>query len=213
MAELRREALAAQPPAETGRDATPDLVELTALDSTISLEIRYASDNNLYGTPFYSQARAFLQRPAAEAVARVHRALAAYGLGLRIHDGYRPWYVTKMFWDAASPAVRPFVADPSKGSKHNRGAAVDLALYDRRTGATVPMPSTYDETTMRAYPDWPGGSARERWARDLLRRLMEREGFTVFEFEWWHFDYRGWEHWPILNIPFERLGIAGRAAR
>lgn len=210
--ELRREALAATPPAETGRDAPVDLAELVALDSTISLEVRYASTNNLFGTPVYSQARAFLQRPAAEALVRVHRSLAPLGLGLRVHDGYRPWYVTRMFWDAASPAVRPFVADPSKGSKHNRGAAVDLALYDRRTGATVPMPSTYDETTPRAYPDWPGGTARERWARDLLRRRMEREGFTVFELEWWHFDYAGWERWPILNVPFERLGSLRRSA-
>jgi D-alanyl-D-alanine dipeptidase len=203
---LRREALAAQPPEETGRDAPVDLVELTTLDRTIKLEVRYATSNNLYGTPFYSQARAFLQRPAAEAVARVHAALAPYGLGLLIHDGYRPWYVTRMFWDGATPTVRPFVADPSKGSKHNRGAAVDLALFDRATGATIPMPSTYDETTERAFPNFPGGTARERWARDLLRRFMEREGFAVYEFEWWHFDYQGWEHWPILNVPFEKLG-------
>ena len=203
--DLRAEALAASPPAETGRDAAVDLVELRSLDRSIKLEIRYATANNLYGTPFYSQARAFLQRPAAEAVARVHAALARHGLGLLIHDGYRPWYVTRMFWDAASPEVRPFVADPSQGSKHNRGAAVDLALFDRKSGRTVAMPSTYDETTLRAYPDFPGGTARERWARDLLRTAMEAEGFTVFEFEWWHFDYTGWEHWPILNVAFERL--------
>ena len=213
IAELRREAMAALPPDESGRDAPVDLVELTKLDRTIRLEVRYATSNNLYSTPFYSQARAFLQRPAAEAVARVHAALKPYGLGLLIHDGYRPWYVTRMFWDGAAPSVRPFVADPSKGSKHNRGAAVDLALCDRRTGATLPMPSTYDETTERAYPDFPGGTARERWARDLLRRFMEREGFTVYEFEWWHFDYTGWERWPILNVPFERIGAAAPERR
>ncbi len=206
IAELRAEAIAASPPVETGRDAAVELTELTRLDPTIKLEVRYATDNNLYGTPFYSQARAFLQRPAALAVARVHKQLAAYGLGVLIHDGYRPWYVTKMFWDGAGPAEKRFVADPAKGSKHNRGAAIDLALFDRKTGATIPMVSTYDETTARAYPDWPGGTARERWARDLLRRFMERDGFTVYEYEWWHFDYTGWEHWPILNVPFEKLG-------
>ncbi len=206
MSELRREALAASPPEEAGRDAPVDLVELVTLDRTIKLEVRYATSNNLYGTPFYSQARAFLQRPAAQALVRVNASLKPFGVGVLVHDGYRPWYVTKMFWDGADPSVRPFVADPSKGSKHNRGAAVDLALYDLASGATIPMPSTYDETTIRAYPDFPGGSARERWARDLLRRSMEREGFRVYEYEWWHFDFTGWEHWPILNLPFESLG-------
>lgn len=206
ISELHAEAMAATPPSETGRDAKVELTELTRLDPSIKLEVRYATDNNLYGTPFYSQARAFLQRPAAEAVVRVHKQLAAYGLGVLIHDGYRPWYVTKMFWDGAGPNEKRFVADPAQGSKHNRGAAVDLALFDRTTGATVPMVSTYDETSARAYPDWPGGTARERWARELLRRLMEREGFAVYEYEWWHFDYTGWQHWPILNVPFEKLG-------
>ena len=206
IAELRAEAMAASPPPEAGRDAKVELTELTHLDPSIKLEVRYATDNNLYGTPFYSQARAFLQRPAAEAVVRVHKQLAAFGLGVLIHDGYRPWYVTKMFWDGAGPAEKRFVADPAQGSKHNRGAAVDLSLFDRKTGATVPMVSTYDETSARAYPDWPGGTARERWARELLRRLMEREGFAVYEYEWWHFDYTGWQHWPILNVPFEKLG-------
>ena len=212
MRELRREALAAAPPVESGRDAPVDLVELRTLDPSIKLEVRYATSNNLYGTPFYSQARAFLQRPAAQALVRASARLRPYGVGLLVHDGYRPWYVTRMFWDGASVAVRPFVADPSKGSKHNRGAAVDLALYDLVTGTTVPMPSTYDETTIRAYPDFPGGTARERWARDLLRRAMETEGFTVYEYEWWHFDFTGWQHWPILNVPFERLGDRRRAA-
>ncbi len=208
LAALRREALAAAPPVETGRDAPVELVELSRLDSTIRLEVRYATSNNLYGAPFYTQARAFLQRPAAEALARVSAALRPLGVGLLVHDGYRPWYVTRMFWDAAAPSVKPFVADPGKGSKHNRGAAVDLALYDLASGATVPMPSTYDETTLRAYPDWPGGTSRERWARDLLRAAMEREGFTVYDYEWWHFDYAGWARWPLLNTPFERLGAA-----
>ena len=210
LADLRREALAASPPAEANRDATPDLAELVTLDRTIRLEIRYATTNNLFGTRFYSQPRAFLQRPAAQALARVNASLEPYGVGLLVHDGYRPWYVTKMFWDAAAPEVRPFVANPAEGSKHNRGAAVDLSLYDRRTGRPVEMPSTYDETTPRASPDWPGGTSRQRWYRDLLRRSMEAQGFTVFALEWWHFDYTGWEHYPIMNIPFERLGAAAR---
>ena len=205
IAELRREALASAPPAESGSFRAPDLVELTSLDSTIHLEIRYATANNLFATPFYSQPRAFLQRPAAEALVRVSAVLRAHGYGLLVHDGYRAWYVTKMFWDATPPEKHVFVADPARGSRHNRGCAVDLTLYDRTTGAPVEMPSTYDETSARAYPDYPGGTSRQRWFRALLRRTMEAEGFTVYDAEWWHFDHAAWREYPIMNLPFESL--------
>jgi D-alanyl-D-alanine dipeptidase len=201
--ELRREALAAQPPVERGPFLPFDLVELTTLDPTIKLEIRYATSNNLFGTPFYSQARAFLQRLAAEALVRVNAALHRRGFGLLVHDGYRPWYVTKMFWDASPADKHVFVADPATGSKHNRGAAVDLTLYDLTTGAPVEMVSTYDETSPRAYPNYPGGTSRQRWHRELLRRAMEAERFTVYEAEWWHFDYADWQKYPIGNVDFK----------
>ncbi len=206
MAEVRREALAASPPVERGEFLPSDLVELTTLDSTIHLEIRYATSNNLFGTPFYTQARAFLQRPAAEAVVRANARLRRQGYGLLIHDGYRPWSVTKMFWDASPEDKHIFVANPAEGSKHNRGAAVDLTLYVLATGAPVEMVSTYDETSDRAYPDYPGGTSRQRWHRALLRRAMEAEGFTVYDAEWWHFDYRDWRRYRIGNTPFEQLG-------
>jgi D-alanyl-D-alanine dipeptidase len=205
IAELRREALAATPPKEKGPFLPSDLVELTSLDPTIKLEIRYATSNNLFGTPFYSQARAFLQRPAAEALVRANASLKPLGYGLLVHDGYRPWYVTKMFWDATPPEKHVFVANPAEGSRHNRGAAVDLTLYDLKTGAPVEMVSTYDETTDRAYPNYPGGTSRQRWHRALLRRAMEAQGFTVYDAEWWHFDYRDWQRYPIGNTVFEDI--------
>lgn len=207
---LRREALAARPPAEPGPFRPADLVELVALDSSIRLDIRYATDRNFLGTPFYQEARAFLQRPAAQAVARAHRRLAELGYGLLIHDAYRPWSVTRMFWDATPPAQRGFVADPSRGSRHNRGAAVDLTLFALDTGAPVEMPSGYDEFSSRAAPDFPGGTSRQRWHRDLLRRVMEAEGFTVFDSEWWHFDWKDWREYGIQNASFEELARAGR---
>jgi D-alanyl-D-alanine dipeptidase len=205
LAELRQEALAARPPVETGSFLPSDLVELTTLDPTIKLEIRYATNNNLFGTPFYSQARAFLQRPAAEALVRVNASLRPLGYGLLVHDGYRPWSVTKMFWEATPPEKRIFVANPAEGSKHNRGAAVDLTLYELATGAPVEMVSTYDETSARAYPDYPGGTSRQRWHRALLRRAMEAERFAVYEAEWWHFDFADWKRYPIGNTAFENL--------
>jgi CubicO group peptidase (beta-lactamase class C family) len=206
MADLLREALAAEPPKESGDLRTPDLVELTALDPSIKLEVRYATTNNFLGTVFYSQARAFMQRPAAEALVRAHRKLKTLGYGVLIHDAYRPWYVTKMFWDATPDDKKIFVADPSQGSRHNRGCAVDLTLYDLTSGKPVQMVSTYDETTDRAAADYPGGTSLQRWHRRLLREAMESEGFAVYPPEWWHFDYKDWRSYPILNVRFEKIG-------
>jgi D-alanyl-D-alanine dipeptidase len=204
--ELRAEALVAQPPPEQGTFLKPDLMELVKLEATIKLDIRYATTNNFLSTPVYTQARAFLQRPAAEALLRAHRELKAQGYGLIIHDGYRPWYVTKIFWDATPNDKKIFVADPAAGSKHNRGCAVDLSLYDLKTGKEVKMPSGYDEMTDRAFADYAGGTADERARRALLRQAMEKQDFKVNPKEWWHFDYKDWNLYPILNVKFEDLG-------
>jgi D-alanyl-D-alanine dipeptidase len=194
------------PPAESGGTfLAPDLVEPAKLDSTIRLDIRYATTNNFLGSVFYSSAHAFLQRPAAEALVRAARVLRPLGYGILIHDAYRPWYVTKVFWDATPPASRWLVANPARGSKHNRGAAVDLTLYELATGKPVEMPSTYDEATPRAQADFPGGTARQRWHRALLRRVLEDQGFVVNPSEWWHFDYRDWQRYQVLNTTFEEL--------
>jgi D-alanyl-D-alanine dipeptidase len=206
VAELREEALRATPPAEAGPFRQSDLVELVALDPSIRLDIRYASNDNFLSTPLYTQARAFMQRPAAEAVVCVHRALEAEGFGVLIHDAYRPWYITKVFWNATPEAQHDFVADPAQGSRHNRGCAVDLTLFDRRTGQPVVMPSLYDEFSPRASADYQGGTADARGRRDRLRRAMEAEGFAVYEAEWWHFDYRDWRSYAIENRRFEDVG-------
>lgn len=203
---LREESLAATPPVEEGDFLPTDLVDLTSLDSTIRLDIRYAGTDNFMGVPLYSSARAFLQRPAAEGLARAHQALKAQGYGLLIHDGYRPWYVTRMFWEATPEHLRMFVADPSQGSRHNRGCAVDLTLYDLATGEPVVMPGVYDEMSPRSYPTYPGGTARQRALREVLRSAMEAEGFAVYETEWWHFDYQDWQRYRIGNQTFEELG-------
>lgn len=207
VSELMKEARAAQPPSENGEFRQTDLVELTKLDPTIKLEIRYATTNNFLGTIFYSEGRAFMQRPAAEAVVRAHRKLKTLGYGLLIHDAYRPWYVTKVFWDATPDDKKVFVANPAKGSRHNRGCAIDLTLYDLKTRKPVEMVSTYDETTDRAYPDYPGGTSLQRWHRKLLRDAMEAEGFTVYEAEWWHFDFKDWQKYRIGNVTFEQVGV------
>jgi serine beta-lactamase-like protein LACTB len=205
VADLRREALNASPPVENGQFLKPMLVEVISLDSTIKLDIRYASTNNFASTPFYSQAKAFLQRTAAEGVVLANRKLKSLGYGLLIHDAYRPWYVTKMFWEATPEDKRIFVADPSKGSRHNRGCAVDITLYDLQTGAIVEMPSGYDEFSERAYPHYPGGTSLQRWHRELLKWALEQEGFKVYEWEWWHFDFQDWQKYPIGTLTFEQV--------
>jgi D-alanyl-D-alanine dipeptidase len=203
--DLLQEALGAQPPHESGDFRASDLVELTKLDRMIKLDIRYATTNNLFGAVFYSEPRAFMQRPAAEALVRINAKLRLMGYGLLVYDAYRPWFVTKVFWDATPPQKRLFVADPSKGSRHNRGAAVDLTLYNLKTRKPVEMVGTYDETTDRSDPNYPGGTSLQRWHRDLLRKEMESEGFTVFEAEWWHFDYKDWQWYPIGNVELDMI--------
>jgi D-alanyl-D-alanine dipeptidase/kynurenine formamidase len=194
-------------------------VEIVAIEPGVRLDVRYARKDNFTGRPVYKEARAFLQRPAAEALARAHRALRDKGYGLMVFDGYRPWSVTKIFWDLTPQDKKVFVADPAKGSKHNRGCAVDLTLFDLKTGRAIEMPSEYDESSERAYATYGGGDARARERRDLLIEAMGREGFFVYPYEWWHFDYKDWREYPILDIAFESMGrdtgaaVAGAAGK
>lgn len=205
VADLLVEDRNATPPAESGSFRKPELVELASLDSTIHYDIRYATTNDFLGSVFYSSAHAFMQRPAAQALLRAQRRLRALGYGLLIHDAYRPWYVTKVFWDATPVDRHWLVANPDRGSKHNRGCAVDLTLYDLRTGAPLDMGGTYDEATPRSAVDYPVATDEQWWRRDLLRIVMTDEGFARNPAEWWHFDFSEWRSYPILNLPFEAL--------
>jgi zinc D-Ala-D-Ala dipeptidase len=182
----------------------PALVEIIRLDTTIRLDIRYATPNNFTGHAVYPSARAFLRLPAAEALLRVHRALRPRGYRIVVFDAYRPWSVTKTFWDVTPTELRKFVANPVYGSRHNRGCAVDCSLVDTN-GNEVPMPTGYDDFSERAGAWYAGGTQEQRTARDLLRSAMEREGFTVNPDEWWHFDYAGWRDYPVLDLPFDRI--------
>jgi D-alanyl-D-alanine dipeptidase len=194
------------PPVETGPFRKPDLVELIKLDPTIRLDIRYATKNNFLGKAVYKQPRAFLQRPAAEALVRVNQSVRKQGYGLVIFDGYRPWSVTKIFWDATPEDKKIFVADPSKGSRHNRGCAVDLSLVDLKTGFEVKMPGEYDEMTERSHINYACAPEEARRLREFLRAAMAAEGFAVYEPEWWHYDYKDWKEYPIMNIKFSDIG-------
>ncbi|MBA2605899.1 MAG: M15 family metallopeptidase [Acidobacteria bacterium] len=193
----------APPVEENKREA--NLVELTKLDKTIKLDIRYARTDNFVGRVVYSEARAFLQKPAAKALLRVHKKLKKQNLGIVIFDGYRPWSVTKLFWEVTPEDKRKFVANPKTGSKHNRGCAVDLSMFDLKTGELVEMPTDYDDFTEKANPNYAGASNAQKKNRDLLRALMEAEDFTVNVNEWWHFDYKDWEKYAIYDVAFSEV--------
>jgi D-alanyl-D-alanine dipeptidase len=196
-------------PADVRATRTPDLVDVASLDPTIELDVRYATANNFVGRAVYPPGtRVWLQRPAAEAVVRAHRRLASHGYGLVLLDGYRPWSVTRLFWEITPPEQRAYVADPAQGSRHNRGCAVDVTLYDLASGQLVAMPSEYDDFSARAHPDYEGGTPEERAHRELLRLAMENEGFTVYPAEWWHFDCIGWEEWPVMDVPIASLSAS-----
>jgi D-alanyl-D-alanine dipeptidase len=194
-----------QPPVENGEFKESDLVEVITLDSTIHLDIRYATNNNFTGRSVYDQPKAFLQRPAAEALVKVNNELKPLGVGLLVFDGYRPWSVTKLFWDITPGKDKKFVADPKKGSRHNRGCAVDAGLYDIASGKEVQMPGAYDESSDRSSPAYKGGTTEQRKMRDLLISKMKAYGFMVDENEWFHFDFKDWRSYRIQDIPFSDI--------
>jgi D-alanyl-D-alanine dipeptidase len=192
------------PPKENNKREA-DLVELITLDKTIKLDVRYARTDNFVGKIVYPEARAFMQRPAAEAVVRVHRKLQKKGYGLIVFDGYRPWSVTKLFWEVTPEDKRKFVANPETGSRHNRGCAIDLSMFDIKTGKLVKMPTDFDDFTDKASPNYAGATVEQKKNRDLLREMMEAEGFTVNRNEWWHFDHKDWEKYAIYDIAFSEI--------
>jgi D-alanyl-D-alanine dipeptidase len=179
-----------------------DLVEITNAVPAIRLDIRYATTNNFTHQVLYKSARAFARRATVKKLAAVQKELEAKGLGLKIYDGYRPFAVTKTMWDLIHDDR--FVADPAKGSKHNRGAALDLTLVDK-AGKEISMPTGYDNFTEKASRDCKDLPKELIKHRDLLRQLMEKNGFESVSTEWWHFNDVEWEKYPIMDVPFEKL--------
>jgi len=178
------------------------LVELTRLEPSIKLDIRYATTNNFVGRVIYKEARAFMQRPAADALARIHKKLKEQGMGLVIFDGYRPLSATKIFWEVTPANKKQFVADPKNGSRHNRGCAVDLSLFDLKTGANLDMPTDFDDFTAKAAIDYAGATEVQKKNREILRKAMESDGFKIYPTEWWHYDFQQCPEARILNIEF-----------
>ncbi len=192
--------------AASAANEQPRLIELVKLDLTIRLDMRYATANNFTGRVLYDEARAFMAPAPAEALVRASKSARADGYGLTIFDAYRPWRVTKKLWDATPRGPKKnYVANPRKGSKHNRGCAVDLSLHDLKTGALVAMPSSFDDFSEKAHRDYMGAGEPANANRARLQRYLEAQGFVGLSNEWWHFDFTGWQDYPVLDIPFSQI--------
>ncbi len=181
---------------------TADLVDVQRMIPDIVLDIRYATTNNFTGQKLYPVARCCLRREAAVNLKAAQEELRGMGLGLKVFDGYRPLSVQKRMW-----AVYPepdYVADPAKGSRHNRGAAVDLTLI-RQDGMELPMPTEFDNFTEKAHRDCMDLPAEAIKNRELLERVMQRHHFRGLKTEWWHFDLANARHYEILDIDYSQI--------
>lgn len=180
-----------------------ELVNLEKFIPCIVLDIRYATTNNFTGERIYNLSRAYARRPVAEALKKVQDELKPQGLGIKIFDGYRPYKATVKFYEVYGDTT--YVASPYRGSRHNRGCALDLTLIDLKTGEELKMPTEFDSFKKEAWPSTPVSDPVVRKNRTLLINVMEKHGFRVNSSEWWHFDFKGWKNYEVLDIDFEEL--------
>lgn len=181
---------------------TADLVDVKKMIPDIVLDIRYATTNNFTGQKLYPVARCCLRREAAVNLKAAQKELHGMGLSLKVFDGYRPLSVQKKMW-----AVYPhpdFVADPAKGSRHNRGAAVDLTLI-KLDGTALPMPTGFDDFTDKAHRNYMDLPAEVIRNRELLERVMQEHHFRGLNTEWWHFDLEHARQYEILDVDYSQI--------
>ncbi|WP_456443690.1 D-alanyl-D-alanine dipeptidase [Caldithrix abyssi] len=183
-------------------DKTPEFVDIQKMNPSIILDIRYATSNNFLHRAVYDRARCFLVKEAALKLNEVQKELQTLGLGLKIFDAYRPLSVQKAMWQIM-PDAR-YVANPAKGSRHNRGCAVDLTLVDS-TGKELPMPTEYDDFTKHAHHNYMKLPASIRLNRWILKTVMEKHGFKPISSEWWHYDMVGWQKYPVMDLSFSQI--------
>jgi D-alanyl-D-alanine dipeptidase len=184
-------------------DPRKELIDLTKFIPGIVLDIRYATTNNFTGEQIYNLARAYARKPVAEALKKIQDDLREQGLGIKIFDAYRPYKATVKFYEVYRDTT--YVASPYRGSRHNRGCALDLTVINLKSGHELQMPTGYDSFKKEAWPSSPVQDPVIRKNRDLLIRAMQKHGFRVNSSEWWHFDFVGWQQYEVLDIDFEDL--------
>jgi zinc D-Ala-D-Ala dipeptidase len=180
-----------------------ELINLEKFVPGLVLDIRYATTNNFTGEKIYNLARAYARKPVAEALKKIQAELKKQGLGIKIFDAYRPYKATVKFYEVYHDTT--YVASPYRGSRHNRGCALDLTAINLKTGEELKMPTGYDSFQKAAWPTTPVADPEIRNNRTLLINVMEKHGFKVNGSEWWHFDFIGWKNYEVLDIDFEEL--------
>lgn len=148
-------------------------------------------------------ARAYVRKPVAESLKKAQEQFESLGATIKIYDAYRPYKATVMFYETYHDTT--YVASPYRGSRHNRGCAIDMTIVDLKTGKELEMPTEYDSFKKEAWPTTPVQDPTIRKNRNLIINIMERNGFKVYASEWWHFDFVGWQNYEVMDIDFEEL--------
>ena len=180
-----------------------ELIDLQKFIPGLVLDIRYATTNNFTKEKIYNLSKAYARKPVAESLKKVQEELNKKGLGIKIFDAYRPYKATVKFYEVYHDTT--YVASPYRGSRHNRGCALDLTIIDLKTGDELKMPTEYDSFKKEAWPSTPVKDPQVRANRAMLIDVMERNGFKVNSSEWWHYDFKGWKNYEVLDIDFEEL--------
>jgi D-alanyl-D-alanine dipeptidase len=185
------------------QDQRKELIDLEKFIPDVVLDIRYATTNNFTGEKIYNLPKAYARRPVAVSLKKAQEEFRKHGYGIKVFDAYRPYAATVKFYEVYPDTT--FVASPYRGSRHNRGCAIDMTLIDLRTGEELRMPTGYDAFVREARPTYPVNDAVVRKNRALLITVMDKYGFRVNASEWWHFDFRGYQTYEVLDIAFEEL--------
>ena len=180
-----------------------ELLNLAKVAPDILLEIGYATEKNFTGKKIYTLARGYARKPVAAALKKAKAEFNKLGYGIKVFDAYRPYKATVKFYEEYHDTT--YVASPYRGSRHNRGCALDMTIVDLKTGKELPMPTPWDAFDTQAWPTAVVADPIIRKNRDLLIAVMERNGFTVYEHEWWHFDFNEWRKFEVMDIDFEEL--------
>lgn len=180
-----------------------ELIDLENFTPDVIMDIRYATENNFTGKKIYRLAKAYARKPVAEALKKAQEEFKKSGVGIKMHDAYRPYSATVKFYEEYHDTT--YVASPYKGSRHNRGCALDMTIVDWKTKKELKMPTEYDSFSKEAWPSTPAKDPEAKKNRDLIIRVMENNGFKVNASEWWHFDFLGWNKYEVMDIDFEEL--------
>jgi D-alanyl-D-alanine dipeptidase len=190
---------------EVQADSLKQMVEIKSLVKGIEYDLRYATKDNFTKKQLYKSGKqSFLRLPAARGLEKVQEELVARGYGLKIFDAYRPYSVTEKMWELIHD--ERYVANPAKGSGHNRGLSVDLTIIDLENHKALDMGTGFDNFTDSAHHDFKNLPDAVLQNRTLLKETMEKYGFRALDTEWWHYSWPNDRDYQVLDVSFGTLG-------